>query len=401
MNPAFLAARDIGNKLGAGIRESRDENAIESILSQASQSGDPQMLQDSIGKILSQVSPERQGVAIQYLQNAYSNVEKRRQEGLRAQAARQGGYDPYAPPQVQAAQVREGAKGKRLAQYGLGAQGGQPAQAQVTPEATQPSQGAPTDQAPASIFKRLTDDQLVVASGSPDREVSEPAKQELKLRKSAQTPFEPESEKLEAKRVSDLATEIENEYKGSQNEELRFSRMEVLDKEGNVSAPALIKFLDTFGFPIGILSNPATEEYRKLEADFVRDVSKVFPGGKITNYEIQSYMKTIPGLMNSPEGRKEIIRNRKLINEAKKVRYEEYRKILKENDGKKPRNLGILLEERTREKVDDIEKRFAEGIEKNIDKFQTPLRMYDPQGGAIDVPPKDIERALKAGARFG
>src|SRR5690606_37714795 len=103
--------------------------------------------------------------------------------------------------------------------------------------------------------------------------------------------------------------------------------------------------MDAFGIPIGVLGNPATEEYRKLEADYVRDVSKVFPGGKITNYEVSAYLKTIPSLMNSPEGRKQIINNRKLMNEAKRVRYDAYKKILKENNGKKPQNLGILIDE--------------------------------------------------------
>src|SRR5690606_18161947 len=126
-------------------------------------------------------------------------------------------------------------------------------------------------------------------------------------RESLKPIFEPESEKLEAKRVADLATEIEKEFQSAASEDMRLERQLQLDKEGNISTPVLIKLMDTFGIPIGVLGNPATEEYRKIEADYVRDVSKVFPGGRITNYEIGAYLKTIPGLMNSPEGRKQII----------------------------------------------------------------------------------------------
>jgi len=110
MNPAFLASREIGNNLAGAFSKAKDENAIENILSQAMASGDPQVLQNSIGQILSQVSPERQGVAVQYLQNAYNNVQKK-QEQTRAEeqqrnAAKQGGYTFGAPPQVQAQQLR-------------------------------------------------------------------------------------------------------------------------------------------------------------------------------------------------------------------------------------------------------------------------------------------------------
>ncbi len=212
--------------------------------------------------------------------------------------------------------------------------------------------------------------------------------------------FEPESEKLEAKRVSEFATQIEKDYLTAKNENFRLNRMQELSDKGEVSTPLLIKALDTIGLPIGILSNPDTEEYRKLETDFIREARDIFPGGRITNYEIQSYLKTIPSLLNSKEGRESIIRNRKLLNEAKEVKYNEYKNILKENGGKKPPNLGIILEERISDKISNIEDRFKQGIQKEIEKFQQPVRMLDPQGRPVNIPPNQIEKALKAGAKF-
>lgn len=72
---AFNVAQQIGTNLHKAFQKSEDNNLIESILSDAMQTGDPAVLQDSIGKILSKVSPERQGPAIQYLQAAYKNVQ--------------------------------------------------------------------------------------------------------------------------------------------------------------------------------------------------------------------------------------------------------------------------------------------------------------------------------------
>lgn len=216
---AFQIGREVGNNLGNAFAKVKDENAIERILSDAMGTGDPEVLQNSIGKILSQVSPERQGVAMQYLQNAYSNVQKKQEqakmEAKEKEAAQQAGYTYGAHPQVAAQQVKDKAKGGRLAQYGLGQEGGQPGQPQpggqmgqpgqaqpalagnpAVPAAGQPPQGAPTGQVPGSVFRRLSDDQLVVASGAPDREVSEPAKAELKRRQ--------EERNLNQKRDSDV-----------------------------------------------------------------------------------------------------------------------------------------------------------------------------------------------------
>ena len=74
---AFNVSRDIGNNFSKSFRRVDDENAIESILSQASQSDDPGVLRNSISKILSQVSPERRGDAIKHLEKSYDNVQKK------------------------------------------------------------------------------------------------------------------------------------------------------------------------------------------------------------------------------------------------------------------------------------------------------------------------------------
>ena len=78
-------------------------------------------------------------------------------------------------------------------------------------------------------------------------------------RDSTKPTFEPESEKLEAKRVADLATEVEKNYTTARNEDIRLDRMLQLSDKGDVSTPAMMKVLDTIGLPIGILSNPDTE----------------------------------------------------------------------------------------------------------------------------------------------
>ena len=77
---AFNVARDIGGNFGQSFKRTSDESAIENILAEASASGDPEVLQNSIGQILARVSPERQGAAVQFLQNTMKNVEAKQIE---------------------------------------------------------------------------------------------------------------------------------------------------------------------------------------------------------------------------------------------------------------------------------------------------------------------------------
>jgi len=96
-NPSpFAIARETAGNFSNAFTRVKDESAIENILSNAMQSGNPQEIQNSIGKILSQVSPERQESAINYLQNAYKNVQENQKQTARRNAAIRAGVDPDA-----------------------------------------------------------------------------------------------------------------------------------------------------------------------------------------------------------------------------------------------------------------------------------------------------------------
>ena len=206
--------------------------------------------------------------------------------------------------------------------------------------------------------------------------------------------FEPESEKLEAKRVSEISDRIVKDYQVAQTENLRLGKQETLLKSGKLSAPMMVKTLDTLGLPLAVLGNPETEEFQKIEADYVRDVSSVFPG-QIRVFEIQSYMKTVPSLMNSPGGMAAIIRNRRLLNQGKIIKFEAFKNIIKENGGKKPQNLDLLIEERIGPQMAELGEEFMNGIQEQTDKFQTKLKMYDQEGRVYDIPANLAEKAMK------
>lgn len=293
----FDIGRTIGNNFQKSQTKQRDSSAIEAILSEAMNSGTPEALQNSIGQILSQVSPERQGVAVQYLQNAYQNVQKRnetsKQEATQRQAAQQAGYTYGVPPQVAAQQLKDKSKGERLQQYGLGgdantpanlpnAENGTPAylggvpggqqgqgQNQNSPDSQQQQPPQQQQQPGGSVFKRLSDDQLVTLTGAPDREVSEPAKAELKRREEERKIEQKGKENWtkfgmeRAKKVLDKAEEVAHGLP-VKNTALKLMVDSIASKDLSFWSPdnlAEVTGIEAFRSPEGALFKTAAKEY--------------------------------------------------------------------------------------------------------------------------------------------
>lgn len=112
--PAFEVAREVGNNLAAGFKESREKSVIDSILSESLASGDPQVLQQSIGKILSQVSPERQDAALQFLQSRLQYADKNQKEQRQRTVLQDEGINPDLPPSIQTLKYKGQGEQKNL-----------------------------------------------------------------------------------------------------------------------------------------------------------------------------------------------------------------------------------------------------------------------------------------------
>ena len=205
--------------------------------------------------------------------------------------------------------------------------------------------------------------------------------------------FEQESSKIEARRTADIQTDIVKDHNSSLAENTRLNRQQALSDKGDLSTGPMIKTLNVLGIPLAVLNNPDTEEFSKLEADYVRDVSQIFTG-QIRVFEIQAYLKTIPSLMNSKDGRDAIIRNRRTLNEMKNIRFDAMKDIIKENGGKRPEQLDLLIEERTRDKQADLSDQFREGITDDVEKYQQTIPMLDKNGVQHNIPITKLKDAL-------
>lgn len=160
---------------------------------------------------------------------------------------------------------------------------------------------------------------------------------------------------------------ILNEAKSAKDTLARLGRMEELNKTGKLDSPIYIEFLKKTGLDIPALTTPDSQEFRKLEVDFLKDAKNIF-GARVTNYEASQFLKSIPSLSQSKEGREKVIRNLKIMNEAKLVRANTLREILKENNGIPPLDLAEQVEDRSAPKIDKLLSKFTRGIQGKTEK---------------------------------
>ncbi len=146
-------------------------------------------------------------------------------------------------------------------------------------------------------------------------------------------------------------------------------RLSELNEKGDIDTAGYVEGLKRAGLDIPSLLSPDSEEYQKTALGLLRGASQVF-GGKVSNYEAEQWIKTIPTLLNSPEGRKRLIANWKRISRLDKAYVEAMKEVVKENDGTPPLDLLEKIDDKIGSKQEKIAKKFKEDLSKPVPKGQ-------------------------------
>jgi hypothetical protein len=111
-------------------------------------------------------------------------------------------------------------------------------------------------------------------------------------------------------------------------------RMEILNEKDDLINPFMIKIFQSLGIDdISALMNADSQEMQKLTGVFLEKMKSLF-GAQMSAQEVQIFLKTIPSLMQSKEGRRRIISQFKDVFESGIERYNTMRDIEKEYKGK-------------------------------------------------------------------
>lgn len=180
-------------------------------------------------------------------------------------------------------------------------------------------------------------------------------------------------------------------------------RMEELEKEGKLDTAGYTEFLKRSGLDIPALLNEGSEEFNKIAANFVRDAKEYF-GGRISNFEVEQFLKTVPSLSQSPEGRKRVIANLRRIEQLGVATYDAYKEVLRENNGVPPLDLGEQVDEKLDKKREAITERFKKDLAKPVPQGQNQIvtAIQTGLGSLVGAPSKLLSKAQSGlGALLG
>ncbi len=126
----------------------------------------------------------------------------------------------------------------------------------------------------------------------------------------------------------------------------------------------------------GFLSGKA-EAYNKILANFQRGAKDIY-GGRITNFEMEQFLKTIPTLQHTPEGRARIWSMMKNYYRGGKEVAKLEREVIRENGGKPPQD----LHERVNEKFRPISKQLSKRFKKDLEEAEKLASSYSSRFGS-------------------
>lgn len=161
--------------------------------------------------------------------------------------------------------------------------------------------------------------------------------------------------------------EVNKSAKAAKDSNIRLGRMEELINRGKLTDTAFYNGIKALGKLPGIggfiesiaesFLSPDTQEFEKLSTDFIKDAKQFF-GNRITQQEVMLFLKTVPNLSQTNPGKKRVVRNMRIFNEASELRKKSMDKLIKANGGKRPNNLEALIEQEVSPQLDALAEQF-------------------------------------------
>lgn len=202
------------------------------------------------------------------------------------------------------------------------------------------------------------------------------------------------------KAQEDFINETTSKFQGFESEmKPRLMQMQAIPDEDLIGPTAAV-FLEELGIPLGALNDPSSELYNKLSQDLLKGLPETY-GSRILKVEVDNFLKTIPTLMNSPDGRRMIASNMLKLGELKGVYYNEMRRQQRQyldNNKPLPRDFQQSVFDQVKPQIDRINNEFVKMAEvKSVPKGTIPF--FNPNGEIEFVPKEHAQWAQENGGR--
>jgi len=173
-------------------------------------------------------------------------------------------------------------------------------------------------------------------------------------------------EKILEKRLS-ATKEVRSKLGKGRRERAEFrsvlERQLELNEGGNLNTPGYLGFLQNAGLDISALKTNDTQEFIKNNGVFFKKLKDLF-GARITDKDIELFMKTIATTSQSPEARRRVLKSFIKMVDVEDAWAKAMDEVIEENEGIPPTNLESLAEKKVRPLLNKISKEFKADIKK-------------------------------------
>ena len=181
-------------------------------------------------------------------------------------------------------------------------------------------------------------------------------KMSLDQKASIQERKEQRAERAETK---DFSKTVVGGYEAAQISKANLDRMEKLGESGKLAGPWIARLSSAIDIPMSILANPESEEFEKLVAQRGINVAQAYGFGRILQTEYMNFLRTIPSLMNTQEGRDRITSTLRYFDNIAEKRYDLFKQIRKENKGRTPADIEEQVAERMEPEYESLRKKLV------------------------------------------
>ncbi len=200
--------------------------------------------------------------------------------------------------------------------------------------------------------------------------------------------------------------DVTKKVKASKEESLLLDRLEQLNPqmpEGFFGKVNVNLKNGDLRIPAG--ASPEAQLYVKTVNEFTKNAKDTY-GSRLTNFDLSQFLKRLPTLSNSKEGRELIIRQMKIINELNKLESQSLKDVYnKYGVGNiNHQQATSIADQYKSQKEDELVKRFKDldGLLNQVDSgSQNTIKMIAPNGRAMNVPQEKVAEFEKLGAKRG
>ncbi len=180
------------------------------------------------------------------------------------------------------------------------------------------------------------------------------------------------TEKAAQQKVQAAQQKERREYKTNLAEKSRslkddlrkLEEMKKLNESGKISGSAWNAFLENSGLNIPALLSGDAEQYQKMVGQRMNKLKDIY-GARPTQWDAEQYLKTLPTLMNSPEGRKRLIEMSIYEDQAGLARIQAEQDLIKKY-GEIPEDITEMADEIADKKIDQLYKKYHENLLKPV-----------------------------------